>query len=149
MLPTQTFLNLLRSVTLTPANGLELFTETPYIGTSYRWLAPVGIADFNNDGDMDIAFVDRPHLAKTLRVWTYRDGELQEIVSRRGHTNHRIGEDFISGGIKTCEGETMMITVDSGWRRILASTLDNDDEITSVDIGPFDGPKSFDSALEC
>ncbi len=129
--------------------GLELFTETPYIGTANRWLAPIGIADFNNDGNMDIAFVDRPHLAKTLRVWTYRASELQEIVSRRGYSNHRIGEDFISGGIKTCEGKTMMITADAEWRRILASTLDNDGLITTLDIGPFDGAESFEKALQC
>jgi len=98
---------------------------------------------------MDIAFVDRPHLAKTLRVWTYRDGELHEIVSRRGYSNHRIGEDFISGGIKTCEGKTIMITADAGWRRILASTLDSDGQISTQDIGPFDGAKSLERALQC
>jgi len=130
-------------------SGLEILTETPYIGTANRWLAPIGIADFNNDGDIDIAFVDRPHLAKTLRVWTYQDGELQEIVSRSGYSNHRIGEDFISGGIKTCEGITMMITADAKWRRILASTLDKDGVITTLDIGPFDGTESFERALQC
>jgi len=130
-------------------SGLELLAETPYIGTSNRWLAPVGIADFNNDGDTDIAFVDRPHLAKTLRVWTYRDGELQQIASRSGYSNHRIGEDFISGGIKTCEGKTIMITADAGWRRVLASTLENDDLIATQDIGPFEGTESFEKALQC
>jgi len=130
-------------------SGLELLTETPYIGTANRWLAPIGIADFNNDGDIDIAFVDRPHLAKTLRVWTYRDGKLQEIANRGGYSNHRIGEDFISGGIKTCAGITLMVTADAGWRRILASTLDNDGQIASVDIGPFEDAESFKKALQC
>jgi len=130
-------------------SGLELMTETPYIGTPNRWLAPIGIADFNNDGDIDIAFVDRPHLAKTLRVWTYRSGELQEIASRRGYSNHRIGEDFISGGIKSCDGKTLMITADAGWRRILASTLESDGLIATQDIGPFDGAESFEQALQC
>lgn len=129
-------------------SGLELFTETPYIGTANRWLAPIGIADFNNDGDMDIAYVDRPHLAKILRIWTYRGGELQEIASRSGYSNHRIGEDFISGGIKTCEGKTMMITADARWRRVLASTFEKDELITT-DIGPFDGADSFEKALQC
>jgi hypothetical protein len=129
--------------------GLGLFAETPYIGTTNRWLAPIGIADLNNDGDMDIAFVDRPHLAKILRVWTYRGGELQEIASRSGYSNHRIGEDFISGGIKTCNGEKLMITADAGWRRILASTLDNEGQISTVDIGSFDGAESFQQALQC
>ena len=128
--------------------GLELFAETPYIGTANRWLAPIGIADFNNDGDMDIAYVDRPHLAKILRVWTYRGGELQELVNKSGYSNHRIGEDFISGGIKTCEGETIMITADARWQRIIATTLENNELITT-DIGPFNGVESFEKALQC
>lgn len=128
---------------------MALFVETPYIGTANRWLAPVGIADFNKDGHIDIAFVDRPHLAKTLRVWTYQGGELQEIASRSGYSNHRIGEDFISGGIKTCNGKTMMITADAQWRRILSSTLDKDGLITTNDIGPFDGAEGFEKALQC
>ncbi len=130
-------------------SGLELFAQTPYIGTANRWLAPIGIADFNSDGYTDIAYVDRPHLAKVLRVWSYLDGELQEIANRRGYSNHRIGEDFISGGIKTCDGKTMMITADAGWRRILASTLDSDGLINTQDLGPFDGPEGFERALRC
>ena len=130
-------------------NGLQLLTETPYIGTPNRWLAPVGIADFNNDGDIDIAFIDRPHLMKTLRIWTYREAKLQEIASRRGYSNHRIGEDFISGGIKSCAGKTTMITADASWQRILASTLEDNDQITTQDIGPFKGSESFEMALRC
>ena len=116
--------------------------------TAERLVKPVGIADFNNDGDLDIAFVDRPHLAKTLRVWSYRDGELQQIASRSGYSNHRIGEDFISGGIKTCNNKTMMITADVGWSRILATVLENDELITQ-DIGPFEGAASFEQAMRC
>lgn len=129
-------------------NKLNLLTSTPYIGTSNRWLAPVGIADFNNDGDMDIAFVDRPHLAKTLRVWSYRDGELTQIASKPGFSNHRIGEDFISGGSKTCDGVTTMITADAYWSRILATTM-QDKQLVSVDIGEFTGTDSLDEALLC
>ena len=129
-------------------SGLELFAETPYIGTANRWLAPIGIADFNNDSDMDIAYVDRPHLAKILRVWTYRGGELQELVNKKGYSNHRIGEDFISGGIKTCEDKTIMITADARWQRILATSLENI-ELVTTDIGPFNGVESFEKALQC
>ena len=128
-------------------DGINLLTTTPYIGTSNRWLAPVGIADFNNDGDMDIAFVDRPHLAKTLRIWSYTDGELQQIASKPGYSNHRIGEAFISGGIKTCNGKTTMITADAYWSRVLETTLDGE-QLVSNDIGEFN-TSSLESALLC
>ncbi len=129
-------------------NKLDVLASTPYIGTANRWLAPVGIADFNNDGDMDIAFVDRPHLAKVLRVWSYRDNELVEIAKKSGYSNHKIGEDFISGGIKTCDGTVSMITADAFWRRIMETKMLND-ELVSEDIGAFTGTDSLTQATLC
>ena len=129
-------------------NELQLVASTPYIGTSNRWLAPVGVADFNNDGYMDIAFVDRPHLAKTLRVWSYKDGQLQQIAEASGFSNHRIGEDFISGGIRHCNGHTQMVTADAGWRRILVTSL-IDDQLVREDGGAFRGTESLTNALQC
>lgn len=129
-------------------NNLEVLANTPYIGTANRWLAPVGIADFNNDGDMDIAFVDRPHLAKVLRVWSFRDNELVQIAHRNGYSNHKIGEDFISGGIKTCDGTVSMITADAFWRRIMETKMLND-ELVSEDIGAFTGTDSLTQATLC
>jgi hypothetical protein len=43
--------------------------STPWIGQRFRWLAPVAAADLDGDGAMELAYVDRPHLARTLRVW--------------------------------------------------------------------------------
>lgn len=127
---------------------LTLLTTTPYIGQSNRWLAPVGITDLNNDGNMDIAYVDRPHLAKTLRVWTFQDGDLHQIAHAKGHTNHRIGEDFISGGLKTCANPVSLITVDASWRRILETTLQGT-SLVSQDVGAFGGAESLADAMRC
>lgn len=129
-------------------NKIKLLASTPYIGTSNRWLAPVGIADFNNDGDMDIAYIDRPHLAKILRVWSYQNGRLQQIANNSGYSNHRIGEDFISGGLKNCNDKLTMVTADGSWSRILETTL-NGNQLISKDIGTFAGPDSLRTALLC
>ena len=74
---------------------LEL-ASTPEIGTSNRWLAPVGIADFNNDGRQDIAYVQTPHIGGILKVWSIVDGELQQIAESRGFSNHSIGSTRVS-----------------------------------------------------
>ena len=129
-------------------NEVKLLTSTPYIGTSNRWLAPVGIADFNNDGDIDIAYIDRPHLAKILRVWSYRDGILHQIANKSGYSNHRIGEDFISGGLKTCNQKIAMVTADGSWDRIVETTLKGT-QLFSEDIGAFQGQESMNNALLC
>lgn len=70
--------------------------STPPIGTGNRWLAPVGIADFNNDGQRDIAYVQTPHIGGILRVWSIIDGEFKELAHSRGYSNHSIGDTRVS-----------------------------------------------------
>jgi hypothetical protein len=54
---------------LTPWPDVRLLAATPHIGSANRWLAPIGAADLDGDGRVEIAYVDRPHLARTLRIW--------------------------------------------------------------------------------
>ena len=121
---------------------------TPHIGTRNRWLAPIGAADLDGDGHIEIAYIDRPHLAKTLRVWRFKDGALTEIVAGSGLTNHRIGEDFISGGIRECGQGPEMITANANWSRVVATRLE-DGTLRGTDLGAFAGQGSFDDALAC
>ena len=130
-----------------PGN-LSLVATTPYIGQAYRWLAPIGIADFNNDGAMDIAYIDRPHLAKLLRVWSYTPTGLKQIAQATGLTNHRIGDDFITGGVQRCGKQAAMITVDSSWSRVIKTSFENG-RLVSKDIGAFDTPTSLAAMLNC
>ncbi|KIC16286.1 FG-GAP repeat domain-containing protein [Leisingera sp. ANG-DT] len=126
----------------------EKITETPHIGTRNRWLAPIGAADLDGDGHVEIAYIDRPHLAKTLRIWRFRDGALHEVASKAGLTNHRIGEDFITSGIRDCGQGAELVMVSGDWRRIIAARL-QDGEITAREIGPFDPDTRLADALAC
>ena len=121
---------------------------TPYIGTSFRWLAPIGIADFNGDGSLDVAYVDRPHLAKTLRVWTYSDRSLTEIASLKGVTNHRIGHDYITGGVRSCGDGPKMVLVDANWENIISVGFANG-RLKHKNLAPFTGKASVSAALGC
>lgn len=123
-------------------------TANPNIGTQNRWLAPIGVADFNGDGDMDVAYVDRPHLAKTLRVWTYRNGDLTEIASIKGVTNHSIGEPFITSSIRTCDGRAEMILNDAR-RKNIVSVFFEDGKLTYKDLGKYRGPDSVINPPKC
>ncbi|MCA0872052.1 VCBS repeat-containing protein [Seohaeicola saemankumensis] len=122
--------------------------QTPHIGQSNRWLAPLGAADLDGDGYVELAYIDRPHLAKTLRVWRFADGALEPVADLPGLTNHRIGEDFISGGIRHCAPRPEIITADARWTRIIATTLEAD-RLQTRDLGPFAGRDSLTAALAC
>lgn len=122
--------------------------ETPPIGRGYRWLAPIGIADMNGDGQNDVAYVETPHLGGTLRVWTLRDGELVEIANARGYSNHRIGEDFITGGVRDCGDGPELVLPDFGWDELRAVKL-KDGVLVSETLGNDTGRETVKAALAC
>lgn len=125
-----------------------LIAGTPYIGRSNRWLAPLGAADLDGDGAVEVAYVDRPHLAKTLRIWRFADGDLIPVADLAGYTNHRIGERDIAGGIRTCNGTPEMIVATADWSQLVAITFDGVDFQTKT-IGSDTSRPAFATAMAC
>jgi hypothetical protein len=109
---------------------------TANIGQPNRWLAPAGWGDFDGDGRIEIAYVDRPHLAQELVFLRLEGRSLTEIARASGFTNHRIGEAHISGGTRSCGGKTSLILASPDWSRTLEVTL-APSGITAKDIGPW------------
>lgn len=122
--------------------------QTPYIGRTHRWLAPIGAADLDSDGAIEIAYIDRPHLAKTLRIWRFADGTLTHVQDISGLTNHRIGEDNIAGGIRDCGQGPEMITASADWTQVVATTFVNGQAQTRA-VGPHVDRQSFAAAMGC
>lgn len=129
-------------------NGDGLVAATPYIGQRNRWLAPVAVADLDGDGLVELAYIDRPHLAKTLRVWQFRGSALHPLAALEGYTNHKIGERDIAGGLRDCGGGPEMIVADAQWSRVVSITYD-DGALHPRNIGPHQGRHSFARALAC
>jgi hypothetical protein len=124
-----------------------LVAATPFIGQPFRWLAPVGAADLDGDGRVEIAYVDRPHLAKTLRVWRFADGRLTEVAAAPGFTNHRIGERDIAGGIRDCGAGPEMVVADGDWRNVMAVRFDG--RLGARPVRAHSGRESFAAAMAC
>lgn len=125
-----------------------LIADTPFIGTPNRWLAPVAAVDLESDGVIEIAYVDRPHLAKVLRIWRFEDGDFYEAAQIEGLSNHLIGDDFIQGGARDCGDGPQLITANANWTYIMATQV-RDDMIESFDIADYTGPESITAALAC
>ncbi len=70
---------------------LRIIAETPPTGSQNTWLNPAGIADFDGDGRLDVAYVQMPHVLGRLRVWTLKSGRLVEIASIENASNHAAG----------------------------------------------------------
>lgn len=122
--------------------------STPHIGIPNRWLAPAGIADFDGDGVLDVAYVETPHIGGTLRIWSFRDNRPREIAAAFGFSNHRIGENFITGGARDCGAGPELVLPDMAWRRTLAARLDGG-EIAIKVLAEDADPGTIARAMEC
>ena len=137
------------------ANGASLaiygpggkIAATPYLGQSHRWLAPIGAVDLDGDGQIEIAYIDRPHLTRELVILRYVNRALGEIARFPGFTNHRIGDTEISGGIRTCDQPPELILLTPDWSRLQAANFTGT-HLTRRDLGP-NTPLTRRAALIC
>lgn len=63
----------------------------PFAGSTFRWMNPVGVADFDGDGRADLANVVTPHIGGVLQLLHYRPPLLVPFASAMDVSNHRMG----------------------------------------------------------
>ncbi len=129
-------------------DALVKLAATPHIGQPYRWLAPAGIADFDGDGVRDVAYVETPHIGGVLRIWSFRGGEAREIAAAPGYANHRIGEPFITGGVRDCGHGPELVLPSADWSRTLLVWV-HEGVVESAVLAPDATPETVAGALEC
>lgn len=93
--------------------------SSPFLGTRFRWLALIGTADFTGDSVPDIAYVEKPHRDKILRLVTLKGNELVEIASLDGVTNHSVGDETVTGGIRDCAGRNEVVALSADRAHVL------------------------------
>ncbi len=128
---------------------LVKLASAPYVGKRFRWLAPVGMADFNNDGIDDVAYVQTPHIGGILKIWSFRDSSPQQLASAGGFSNHRIGENFITGGIRDCGNGVEMVLPDQRWSQVLLVEHRSDGQLNTQVYSPQFSMKAIEDALAC
>lgn len=130
------------------SRGLHRLAETAFIGQGQRWLAPAAAADFDGDGLIEIAYVDRPHLLRELVFLRLEAGRLTEIARLSGLTDHRIGDRQISAALRACSGgPPEVLLADAAWSRLMAVGWRNG-RPEARDLGPFSG-RALVRAADC
>jgi len=137
-----------RGATLAVYDATGKRAATAPVGQTHRWLAPAGIGDFDGDGGLEIAYVDRPHLARELVFVRYAQGALTEVARSPGFTNHRFGAPMITGGVQTCNGVDAVILVSADWSRIVSVRLEGG-QVMATDLGPYGTDADLRAAMDC
>ena len=70
---------------------LQPYLTSGYIGTPSRWLNVAAIGDLDNDGKIEIAWIQTPHIGGILKIARVENNQLVLLDSKSGITNHRIG----------------------------------------------------------
>jgi len=105
--------------------SLRRLATTAYLGTKFRWLAPIGATDFDGDGMIEIAYVEKPHLDRVLRLVRLDGNRLANVASLAGVTNHAIGQEQVESLVRTCDGVPEIIALSGDGQHVLAITWDN------------------------
>ncbi len=71
--------------------SLKELARSPPAGSTFRWLNPVGVADFDGDGKQDVAAVITPHIGGVLTLYHYRPPQLVPYASAMDTSNHLMG----------------------------------------------------------
>jgi hypothetical protein len=74
----------------TPIELVEV-ARSAAMGSAYRWLNPVGFADFDGDGQLDLASVSTPHIGGVLTLYHFRPPHLLPFATALDVSNHRNG----------------------------------------------------------
>lgn len=77
---------------------LDELARSEFIGTSNRWLNPAGVGDFDNDGTIEIAYVETPHIGGklVLLTWDKIEGRLVEERRADGYSTHVVGSTALA-----------------------------------------------------
>lgn len=121
---------------------------TAFLGNRFRWLAPVGAADFDGDGRIEIAYVETPHRDRILRVIRLDDGRLEPVASLSGVTAHRIGQETIEGTVRDCDGVPEIVLLSADYARVLGLRLVKG-VLEASDLGPAQDARLPANSSEC
>lgn len=68
------------------------YAYVPEIGQRFRWMNVVAIGDFDNDGVIELAWIETPHIGGTLKIAKITSSRLTAFSEKSEYSNHAIND---------------------------------------------------------
>ncbi len=102
-------------------DGLYEYAFVPEIGIRNRWLNIVAITNLDATDDIELAWIQTPHIGGILKIAKITEGKLQVVDQVSEYSNHAIGERNLCLSVVTLENEKKVIYVSSQDRNSITS----------------------------
>lgn len=94
-------------------NALKEFAFVPEIGLSSRWLNIVAMNDLDEDGIIELVWIQTPHIGGILKVAKIQAGEMIVLDEKSQYSNHGYGDRNLCLSVLNQEGLEKIIYVPS------------------------------------
>ena len=92
-------------------NELQEYAHVPEIGRSSRWLNIVVMNDLDEDGVVELVWVQTPHIGGILKVAKIQPGELTVVDEISQYSNHGYGERNLCLSVLTQQNQEKVFFV--------------------------------------
>ncbi len=90
---------------------LQEYARLEEIGRANRWLNPVAIADLDQNGTVEIVWIQTPHIGGILKIASFTPGTLSVLDETSLYSNHAIGERNLCLSVLTQEADQFIFYV--------------------------------------
>lgn len=114
---------------------LQEYAYLPEIGTSSRWLNVVTINDLDDDGVVEIVWIQTPHIGGIIKAAKVNAGMLHVLSEKSQYSNHAIGERNLCLSVLTEQSNAKVFYVPNQSRdKIKGFTFNNNEFLDFEEI---------------
>ncbi len=125
---------------------LKEFAFVPVIGKRFRWLNIAAIDDLDNDGTVELAWIETPHIGGKLKVAKIEAGEMEILDQASLYSNHGVGKTNLCLSVVTEANGSKLLYVPNQLRnKIVGFSLINNTLSIQEEI---EGEVNFSIPLE-
>lgn len=99
---------------------LQEYAQVEEIGRANRWLNPVTIEDLDQNGTVEIVWIQTPHIGGILKIASFSPGTLSVLDETSLYSNHAIGERNLCLSVLTQEAGQFIFYVPTQNRNQIA-----------------------------